>query len=108
MFYVVEAILLTKDIKTKTNKGLVSSFSLHFIKTGFFSEDKGRNLNKALDKRLMGDYEFVNMSKKETEDLLKIGKDFINDFDQSVAVFDQSELYPIVFDGLKIENFLSQ
>jgi len=78
MFYVVEALLLSKNIKTKTHKGLISSFSLLFIKKGLFSQDMGRKLNKALDKRLMGDYEFVSVNEKETEDLLKMGKDFIH------------------------------
>jgi len=36
MFFVVEALLLTKNIKVKTHSGLISKFGENFIKTNTF------------------------------------------------------------------------
>ncbi len=35
MYYMVKAILLTKDIDTKTHSGLISVFGEHFVKKRF-------------------------------------------------------------------------
>ena len=40
----------------KTHAGLISAFSLHFVKSGHISADLGHFLNKAHQVRLVADY----------------------------------------------------
>ena len=83
MFYVVEALLLKKNIKVKTHSGLVSKFGELYIKTKIFPKEMGKNLRKAFDKRLIGDYAFLEeINKDEAQLFLEIGKGFIKKIDE--------------------------
>ena len=66
MYYAAEAILLTKDLKFSSHSGVVSQFGLHFIKTGIFKPELGRNFNRSLDDRSSADYGFRSEITKET------------------------------------------
>lgn len=59
MFYCAEAALLTKDLSYSSHKGVLSGFGEHFVKTGIFERQMGRNLNLAFEKRQLGDYEYT-------------------------------------------------
>lgn len=78
MFFMAEAVLLTKNLSASSHKGVVSLFGEHFIKTGTFERDLGRALNDAYDKRLVGDYGvgFV-VSEEEARDLLYKAQNFV-------------------------------
>jgi len=56
MFFATEALLLTKNIAPKSHSGLIALFGEHFIKNYVFPKEMGRQLNRAFDKRLIGDY----------------------------------------------------
>jgi uncharacterized protein (UPF0332 family) len=58
MFYAAQALLLSKELKFSSHKSVISLFGEHFIKTGIFRSDMGRILNRAFEKRLLGDYSF--------------------------------------------------
>ncbi len=60
MFYSVEALLLTKGMSFSSHKGVISAFGEHFIKTGVFPREMGRELNLAFQKRQLGDYEYAS------------------------------------------------
>lgn len=78
MHYMVEALLLTKNLRIKSHRGLISIFGREFIKTKIFPKEVGRQLKDAFDKRQIGDYEIsVKINKKDVEELLKIGQGFI-------------------------------
>ncbi len=79
MFYAVEALLLTKNIKFKSHRGVISGFGQNFIKTNIFPKEMSRQLRNAMDKRYEGDYEYTTkISKDEADELLKTGKSFVN------------------------------
>ncbi len=79
MFYVAEAALLTKNLSFSSHKGVISSFGEHFVKTGVFPKEMGKELNRAFEKRQVGDYEYTFViTKKEAEQLLRSGKEFVN------------------------------
>ena len=44
MFIITEAVLLTKDLKASSHKGVISLFGEHFIKTGIFDKMYGKIL----------------------------------------------------------------
>ena len=79
MFYSVEALLLTKDMSFSSHKGVISLFGEHFIKTGVFPKEMGRELNLAFQKRQLGDYEYAFViSEKEAKDTLETSRRFVD------------------------------
>jgi uncharacterized protein (UPF0332 family) len=58
MFYSAQAMRLTKNISSSSHKGVISTFGIHFVKTGVFPREMGRELNRAFEKRQIGDYTF--------------------------------------------------
>ena len=91
MFYSVEAILLTKNLKYKSHRGVISAFGEHFIKTNIFSKEMSDQLRNAMDKRNEGDYEYETaINKEEAKKLLQSGQEFVK----------------IIIDYLKNNSFL--
>jgi uncharacterized protein (UPF0332 family) len=78
MFYCAQAALLTKNLSFSSHKGVISAFGEHFIKTGVFPKQMGKELNRGFAKRQIGDYEYTFVvSRQEAEQLLQSGKDFV-------------------------------
>lgn len=78
MHYMAEALLLTKNLKIKSHRGLISVFGSEFIKTNIFPKEIGSQFKDAFDKRQIGDYEIsVKINKEDVEKLLEIGQNFI-------------------------------
>lgn len=65
MFYATEAVLLTKNLKFSSHKSVISLFGEHFVKGGIFPSELGRDLSKAFDERLTGDYSFKSTITRE-------------------------------------------
>ena len=57
MFYCVQALLLTKGLTVSSHAGLNTVFSEQFVKTGLLPKQMSRELNRAFEKRQLGDYE---------------------------------------------------
>jgi len=77
MFYAAEALLLTKNLKFSSHKSVISLFGEHFVRSGIFPSELGRDLSKAFDERLTGDYSFKSMMTKETaETAIKRAENF--------------------------------
>ncbi|MBI5559950.1 MAG: HEPN domain-containing protein [Deltaproteobacteria bacterium] len=78
MFYITEALLLTRGLSFSSHKAVLSAFGEHFIKTGIFSRDLSKSLKRAFGKRQISDYEFTFViSEKEAKELLKEAENFI-------------------------------
>ena len=83
MFYCAQAMLLTKNLSFSSHKGVISAFGEHFVKTGVFPKEMGRELNRAFEKRQLGDYEYTFViSKREADEMLESGKKFVNEIVQ--------------------------
>lgn len=79
MFYTAQAALLTKNLSFSSHKGVISAFGEHFVKTGIFPKEMGRELNRAFEKRQVGDYEYTFViSDDEAKQMLQSGKEFVN------------------------------
>ena len=79
MFFLVEAVLLTKRLSASSHKGVISLFGEYFIKPGIFEKDMGKALNYAYDERLVGDYGVgFLISKDEAKDILETARYFVN------------------------------
>ena len=78
MFHSAQAMLLTKNLSFSSHKGVISAFGEHFVKTGIFSRELGRELNRALEKRQISDYAYTFViSREEAEEILENGKKFV-------------------------------
>ncbi len=77
MFYCAEAALLTKNLTFSSHKSVIAAFGEHFIKPGVFSREMGRELNRAFEKRQLGDYESTPVvSDEDARELLTHGREF--------------------------------
>jgi uncharacterized protein (UPF0332 family) len=78
MFFAAQAALLTKNLSFSSHKGVISAFGEHFVKTDVFNREMGRELNRAFEKRQIGDYghTFV-IPQDEAQKMLQGGQDFV-------------------------------
>ncbi|MEN4006812.1 MAG: HEPN domain-containing protein [Methanobacteriaceae archaeon] len=78
MFYATEAVLLTKNLKFSSHKGVISLLGQYFIRTSIFPVELGRDLSKAFDERLTVDYSFNSEITQEiAENAINRGENFI-------------------------------
>jgi len=84
VFHAVQALLLTEGEKAETHKGVLTLFSLLFIKTGRFRKEFGKYLSNLKDDRESGDYEVFSYIDEETaKNALVEAREFL----------DETELY---------------
>lgn len=73
MYYMVKALLFNIGINARTHQGVIMMFGKHFIKTSIFEKKYNNILSKALNQRIVGDYEIG----KGIE--IDLAKDIVND-----------------------------
>jgi uncharacterized protein (UPF0332 family) len=79
MFYCAQAALLTRNLTFSSHKSVIAAFGEHFVKTAVFPKQMGRELNRAFEKRQLGDYEFTSIvSDEDASELPANGKEFCN------------------------------
>ncbi len=66
MFYMAEAVLLTKKLSFSKHAGVISGFNQHFIKTRIFDYKYYEMLRYAFEQRGIGDYVFQTQISRET------------------------------------------
>lgn len=80
MFYMAEAVLLTKDLSFSRHSGVISAFGQYFVKDGIFDEKYQKMLSEASKIRNIGDYDFnEKVSKKECEKEIKEAGEFLKE-----------------------------
>jgi len=88
MFYLVNAILLTKEMSFSKHQAVVASFGQHFVKTKIFEQKFHQYLVEAFEQRQIGDYEPLEEITKETAqksidhalEFLKAVKDYLSEY----------------------------
>jgi uncharacterized protein (UPF0332 family) len=79
MFYAAEALLMTKDLKFSSHKGVLSAFGQHFVKTGLFPKEVQRKLQKAFDERQRSDYSFQpGVNQADARQILQDAREFVD------------------------------
>lgn len=82
MFFCAEAVLLTKGLTFSSHKGVITAFGKYFVKTGTFPKEMSKELNRAFEKRQLGDYEFTFViEKEEAKNLLDSAKKFVSEIE---------------------------
>ena len=78
MLYAILALLIFEEFGSSKHSGVLSYFNTRFVKTGLFSKDLGRSVNKAFDLRIRGDYrEQIALTIEQVEPYLEKAKNFI-------------------------------
>jgi uncharacterized protein (UPF0332 family) len=78
MFFTAEALLANSRIEFSSHKSVISQFGKHFVKTGIFKPKFGRNLRRAFERRLIGDYSYASqITKDESLEALGWAHEFI-------------------------------
>lgn len=78
MFYIVEALLLTKGLSFSKHSAIISSFGKEFINTGIFSEKLYNYLTNAFKIIQLGDYGSPGIiTKNKALLILEQAKEFI-------------------------------
>ena len=71
-FYAVSALLIFKNIPSKTHSGVRQLFGLHFVKTGIVEKETGKFFSYLFDQRQTGDYDdFYDFKKEDVLELIE-------------------------------------
>ena len=69
-FHAVQALFVKNEIICSTHKGMISQFSLHFVKTGLVGMEQGSFLSRMMQLRQKADYNcFYDISEDEVSSL---------------------------------------
>lgn len=79
LFYICEALLLSKKISTSTHAGLSRMINLHFVRTGILSEDDKDLMTEVFRMRQSGDYDDLSdWTEKSIVPKLPLVKNLVN------------------------------
>lgn len=79
MFTSVQALLLTKNIFSKTHLGTQIKFNELFIKTGLLSVELGKTFSETFEKRQPGDYDVdAEISEQDAKKVLDNSRMFLD------------------------------
>ena len=77
-YYIVSALLLQRGYDTRTHNGIITLFSLKFVKTNIVGIEEGRLYRSLFELRQTGDYdELVFIDKEDIEMRLTPAEKFI-------------------------------
>lgn len=80
VFYMAEAVLLTKGLTFSKHSGVISAFGQYFIKEGLIQNKYHQILRDAFRARNIGDYNYeVDISMDEADKILKKAEDFFDE-----------------------------
>jgi uncharacterized protein (UPF0332 family) len=78
MFYIAQALLLSKGLSFSSHSAVIAAFGKEFAKTNIFNPDFHRYLLEAQDRRNIGDYGMLgSLSIEEVQEILDWAKKFL-------------------------------
>ncbi len=86
-FYAVTAILISKEIETKSHDGVRIKFGQEFIRTGIFDKEMGRHFSKLFDLRTKGGYgDLFDHSQETALPLIDPTREFVEAIRQNLSI----------------------
>ena len=78
MYHAAKALLLTKDISTKTHEGLIAKFGLEFVRKDIIEKYYSKALAKGKDVREIADYDGIaEITEEEAESVIEDAEKFL-------------------------------
>ena len=85
MFYATKALLRTRNIVTKTHKGLISKFGLEFVKNGEIGEEYASMISTVEERRERADYDaYYEPSGDEAEKIIEDAERFLERIKEAI------------------------
>lgn len=82
MFYVAQAMLLTRDLRRSKHSGVIAAFQEYFVKPGDVPERFFHLLRDGFEDRAEGDYGFVEISRDQAETGIEAARQFVTELGQ--------------------------
>jgi uncharacterized protein (UPF0332 family) len=79
MFYVAEALLLSRGLSFSKHSAVIAAFGQHFAKAGILPAEHHAALRTGFDQRNLGDYEEAEFPEEVAEQLLRAAQAFLDD-----------------------------
>jgi uncharacterized protein (UPF0332 family) len=78
-FHATKALLLTKDLTSKTHKGVVILLHKHFVEENLFDKERANFFAKLMDERNDSDYgDFLIVSFEDVKPFILPAKEYLN------------------------------
>ncbi|MDI3463211.1 MAG: hypothetical protein OJF50_002032 [Nitrospira sp.] len=84
MFYVAQAMLLTRDVRRSKHSGVIAAFQEHFVKPGDVPERFFHLLRDGFEDRAEGDYGFAEIGREQAETGIEAARAFVNEMGRRV------------------------
>ena len=85
-YHAVQALLIKNGLNSHTHDGLITSFGLHFVKTGKVDRKLGAFLSRIEQLRKKGDYNcFYSISEEEIATMIEPAKELILRIEELIA-----------------------
>ena len=85
-YHAVQALLIKNSLSSHTHDGLITSFGLHFVKTGKVDRKLGAFLTRIEQLRKKGDYNcFYSISEEEIATMIEPAKELILRIEELIA-----------------------
>lgn len=77
-FHSVQALFIARGINAHTHAGIITQYSLHFVKTGIVGISRGSFLARLFQMRQKADYNCAyNITEEEVHDIVSLAHDFV-------------------------------
>jgi uncharacterized protein (UPF0332 family) len=78
MYYATQALLLARNLTSRSHKGVLLQFSQYFVKPGDLPASMAKTLSKNYDLRLLSDYEHESaLTSDDSTNALVAANDFV-------------------------------
>ena len=79
MFYVAQAMLLTRDLRRSKHSGVIAAFQEQFVKPGDVPDRFFHLLRDGFEDRAEGDYGFAEISRDQAEAGIEAARQFVDE-----------------------------
>lgn len=77
MFYVAQAMLLTRNVRRSTHSDVIAAFQEQFVRPGDVPERFFHVLRDGFEDRAEGDYGFAEIGREQAETGIEAARDFV-------------------------------
>ncbi len=87
MFYVAEALLLSRDVRRSKHAGVIAAFQQQFVQSGEVPDRFFHLLRDGFEDRAEGDYGFSEISRGQAEAGVEAAEQFVQEMGQRLLTW---------------------
>ena len=86
-FHIVQGLFISEGLSAHKHSGVVSLFSLHYVKTGRVAPTYGSFLARLMQLRQKADYNCsYNVSQEDVEQMVPLAEDFVTQIESLISM----------------------